>query len=241
MYLSACLPACLPHLPACLLQCKHISAPCIQSVFQHHHLLRLNLSFSDVISDESFMLLPPPSSSASSSSSSSSYTAHGSLEQLALGMSSISDLSLTRLAHTYSHSLQHLSLEWCCSITDAGVAVLAAQCSLLLDVSLKACRGVGDASVRAIGQSCGRLVRLDVSWCSAVTDWGILQLTPARRAACCGLQRLVAGWTQMTGESLGLGGLQALPRLREVQAAGCAGIASRDVHAMEKRGISLTI
>ena len=97
------------------------------------------------------MLLPPASPSPSASQS-PSVSPSGSLEQLTLAMSSISDLSLTRLAHTYSHSLQTLSLEWCAHISDVGVAVLMSQCSLLTSLSLKACKSLSDASALAIGR-----------------------------------------------------------------------------------------
>lgn len=201
-------------------------------------MLRLNLSFSDVISDESFVLLPP---SASTALSAFTPTSCGKLEQLTLGMSSISDLSLTRVAHAYSHSLRSLSLEWCGSITDAGVEVLVQQCSLLEDVNLKACKGLSDASARAIGQCCSCLLRLNLSWCCDITDLGILELTPAKLSACSRLQQLCVMWTQMTGESLGMAGLQALPDLKEVKADGCAGIALQYVSVFEQRGISLII
>jgi hypothetical protein len=217
-------------------QCKHISAPSIQSIFQHDRLLHLNLSFSDVISDESFVLLHP-----ATLPSSSPLSVSGKLEQLTLGMSSISDVSLTRLAHAYSHSLHTLSLEWCNGITDAGVEVLVRHCPLLEDVNLKACKGLSDASVRAIGRSCARLLRLNLSWCCDITDTGILELTPAKLSACSRLQSLCVMWTQMTGESLGMGGLQALPDLREVKADGCAGIASQYVSVFEQKGISLIL
>lgn len=226
-----------------LAQCKHISAPCIQSVFQHHHLLRLNLSFSDVISDESFMLLPSPPSGVCFPSSASKFVAvsYGKLQQLNLGKSSISDLSLARLAHTYGHSLQRINLEWCSNITDEGVKILAEQCCVLMELSLQACKSLSDESVRSIGKSCSHLIKLDLSWCCDITDSGIMELTPSKQAMCSHLQSLCVKWTQMTGESLGLAGLQSLPELREVNADGCEGITSKYVHVFEKKGIDLRI
>ena len=184
------------------------------------------------------MLLPCADSQAFQSPSSM-----GKLEQLTLAMSVISDVSLTRLAQAYQHSLLNLSLEWCCNISDEGVAVLVKECSLLADINLKACKNLSDHSVRAIARSCKHLLSLNLSWCSDITDDGILELTPTKRSAvvCSQLQSLCVMWTQMTGGSLGKSGLQALPNLRLVQANGCGGIASQFVDVFEQKGINLTL
>mmetsp|Transcript_8517 Transcript_8517/g.12715 ORF Transcript_8517/g.12715 Transcript_8517/m.12715 type:complete len:419 (-) Transcript_8517:187-1443(-) len=236
-----------------LSQCKHIAAPAIQDIFNHNQLRSLNLAFTDVISDESFLVLPSvtahplqyptggglPDTFSNSPASLFLGRERSALERISLGMSSITDKSLYRLA-CFGSTLKEICLQWCDAITDDGIRVLVRHCLQLSDMNLKSCRGITDSSLQAIGRECPALRHLNISWCHDISDDGILQLTPDRYGKCTQLKSLCVVWCpQVTDTSICA--LSALPSLQTVQATGCEGITERSINTLRSRGIQVSL
>lgn len=180
----------------------------IQQIFDHIRLRHLNLSFVDEMTDDAFSNLPDyrapirtlsphPVKSAEyvapdNSAATAEEVAHGthfkrkrtvsrhsSLQILHLAKSRITDKGMFKMA--FFPDLKEIHLQWCSSITDAGITALVTNCPHLEVVDLKSC-SITDISLGLIGRESKQLRYLDVSWCSNITDRGIQSLSSRRPA-----------------------------------------------------------
>lgn len=185
-------------------QCKHMRSNEMMNVFNHRQLLILNLSFIDVVTDETFSLLPimttPPSNektanhrstspliqklSAARSTSTSASSPFNSqdntvspLQVLNLCKCRITD---NAIAHFVSfQQLKEVRLPWCTNITDHGMMMLVEYCDQIQILDVTSC-SITDVGVRYIGKLAKKQLReLDLSWCMEVTNHGLRYLLPA--------------------------------------------------------------
>jgi bacterioferritin-associated ferredoxin len=209
-------------------QCKNVKSPKIQHIFEHNQLRNLNLGFIEDISDEAFMLLP---------SSSTSVYPTCPLQKLNLCKSKITDSSIFKMSCLIA--LLEIRLQWCTGITDKGVRSLVRSCPKLRLLDLKSC-AVTDASLQSISELCSELRELDLSWCPGFSETGLLQLVPALHSSgevtgAKRLERLCLEWClQITDRTLRA--LHAVPTLKTVQLAGCAGVTADGVEWLRHTG-----
>ena len=181
----------------------------IQQIFDHNRLRHLNLSFVDEMTDDAFSNLPdyraPLRTLSPHPVKSAEYVApdnlaataeevahgthfkrkrtvsrHSSLQILHLAKSRITDKGMFKMA--FFPDLKEIHLQWCSSITDAGITALVTNCPHLEVVDLKSC-SITDISLGLIGRESKQLRHLDVSWCSNITDRGIQSLSSRRPAS----------------------------------------------------------
>jgi bacterioferritin-associated ferredoxin len=246
-----------------LSQCKHIESPAIQELFEHHDLVSLNLSFVDGVCDEAFKSFPmldsysvrqySPRGMIGIDGGMGSRSPRSTLRQLDLGKSSITDLSIFRMA--FLGELTEIKLQFCNGITDAGIEALSRYCPLLRLIDLKSC-SITDASLQAIAANCRDLDSLDVSWCAGITDEGIEMLVRLSASAAQamladsqetyrelkGLQKLVIVWCPNLTDAtcVHLTGLSSLKRL---QADGCLNMtkSGEGVQCLRDLGVDVTL
>lgn len=178
----------------------------IQQIFDHNRLRHLNLSFVDEMTDDAFSNLPdyrtplrnlsphlvkstqhvaPDTSEATTEEVANgthfkrmrTVSRHSSLQILHLAKSRITDKAMFKMA--FFPDLKEVHLQWCSSITDAGITALVTNCPHLEVVDLKSC-SITDISLGLIGRESKQLRHLDVSWCSNITDRGIQSLSSRR-------------------------------------------------------------
>ncbi|KAL6072289.1 UV-damaged DNA-binding protein rad7 [Balamuthia mandrillaris] len=85
----------------------------------------------------------------------------------------VDDSLLDRLGKAFGERLQHINLEMCFSISDAGVDSLCQYCPNLKHLRLKNCQHLTDQSLYAIGRFCKSLVALNISGCTGCTWEGV--------------------------------------------------------------------
>jgi Leucine Rich repeat len=178
-------------------QCNQMELSAIQQLFDHNRLRHLNLSFVDEMTDDAFLNLPDyrapsrilsdslaPTAAAgeeaahySQSKRMRTVSRHSSLQVLHLAKSRITDKGMFKMA--FFPDLREVHLQWCSSITDAGITALVANCSQLEVVDLKSC-SITDVSLGLLVRESKQLRHLDVSWCSNITDRGIQSLSSRR-------------------------------------------------------------
>eukprot|EP01035_Chromulina_nebulosa_P019349 gene19349-25214_t len=191
-----------------LSQCKQIASTVIKHVFEHHHLLNLNLAFIGSVSDEAFLSMPIVVSNLCVNSRRSP------LRKLNLGQSEITDISMFRMA--YLSSLVEIRLQWCHGITDTGVEALTINCPNLRLIDLKSCL-ITNRAVISIAKCSKYLVSLDLSWCSQLTDEGIEYLGLSNLSK---LEHILLVWCSGVTEK-GLKTLKYLPVLKKLELIGC--------------------
>jgi Leucine Rich repeat len=190
-------------------QCNQMELSAIQQLFDHNRLRHLNLSFVDEMTDDAFLNLPdyrapsrilspdmqkftvrvasdslaPTAATGeeaahySQSKRMRTVSRHSALQVLHLAKSRITDKGMFKMA--FFPDLREVHLQWCSSITDAGITALVANCSQLEVVDLKSC-SITDISLGLLGRESKQLRHLDVSWCSNITDRGIQSLSSRR-------------------------------------------------------------
>mmetsp|Transcript_5899 Transcript_5899/g.6496 ORF Transcript_5899/g.6496 Transcript_5899/m.6496 type:complete len:517 (+) Transcript_5899:209-1759(+) len=188
-----------------LSQCKHMkSQEMMNNIFQHRQLQILNLSFIDVVTDETFSLLPIMTSSTSSTSLSierakfsqvrstspviqklyaaTSPSFASSESTSPLQVLNLCKCRITDKAIAHFVSFQHLKevrLPWCTGITDHGVMMLVEYCDQIQILDLTSC-SITDVAVRYVGKLAKKQLReLDLSWCMEITNNGLRYLLPA--------------------------------------------------------------
>jgi hypothetical protein len=175
-----------------------------------------------------------------SSITSSPLTSLCSLQSLSIGMSSITDVTLYRIASFAS--LTELHLQWCSQLTDSGIQALVTNCQSIQILNLKSCSQLTDQSLHCIGRECNLLQHLDISWCSEFTDDGLLHLIPEYKGTCVQLKHLCLSWCPLItyiGSLFTL--LHHLLHLRSMDLSGCVGITSECVNRIRKQRNELTI
>lgn len=199
----------------------------IKHVFEHHALVTLNLAFVDCISDEAFLSLPVVTSG-------SSLRFWSPLKILNLGKSSITDLSISKMA--FLSQLTEIRLQWCCGITDAGIRILIAHCPRLRVIDLKSCL-ITDEAVMSIARGSQYLSMLDLSWCSQVTDASLECLASSMGSfSLASLEHLSVVWCCNLTDH-GLLSLRELSSLKVLEVSGCASVSSDCIDQLTRRGI----
>ncbi|KAI8609649.1 hypothetical protein BC830DRAFT_820963 [Chytriomyces sp. MP71] len=90
----------------------------------------------------------------------------------------IGDAPLAQIVSVCASSLQHLSLNGCRLVTDAGIAIMSQFCGpfkLLHTLSMRGCGLISDLGISEISKSglASCLTSFDVSGCYRVTDRGV--------------------------------------------------------------------
>ena len=84
---------------------------------------------------------------------------------------SITDTGVAHLA-AGCRSLEHVALI-ACGLTDAGLATLATGCPAITFLDISKCKEITDAGLSSIAASCTSLKSLNLFGCTRVTDAGI--------------------------------------------------------------------
>jgi hypothetical protein len=161
-----------------------------------------------------------------------------SLQSLSIGMSSITDITLYRIA-SFSTNLHELHLQWCSQLTDYGIHVLVTNCHSLQILNLKSCSQLTDQALQSIGSECHQMKHLDISWCSEFTDQGLLHLVSEEetQSHCPQLTQLCLSWCPLITASSLMVLFHHLIHLRSVDLSGCVGVTSDCVaRIQQKRG-----
>lgn len=230
----------------------------------------MNLLFADLVTDETFSLLPPVSlpDIEDSNIPISKHDRHSpylellfghsrqhplitnsieyfppstcSLTSLSIGMSSLTDFALYRIA-SFSSSLIELHLQWCPNISDYGIDVLVSYCRNLQILNLKSCSQLTDQALISIGRECHSLTHLDVSWCSEFTDNGILYLIPEQKGICLSLCHLSLSWCPLITYASLIIILRQLLHLNSLDLSGCIGVTSDCVLKLQQYRTEVSI
>ncbi len=242
------------------LQCRKVRSPQVHRIFEHQQLRSLNLAFIDHICDEAFLSLQESgmlafdttdltqSLPADPEAVAAPPKSPSPLQRLNLGKCRITDVTLLRL--NFLVHLEEVQLQWCCGVTDAGVASLVRHSPQLRHVDLQSCSAIGDGAVRAVADHCLQLRFLNLSWCQGFTSSALLYLAarcsersqpageedspPARH-----LQRLNLVWCPQVDDGV-LRSLSSISTLQCVELLGCADVTSEGLASLTSRGIHYT-
>ena len=185
------------------------------------------------MTDEAFLLLPSVSDSCRPEFPSS-------LQQLNLGKSTITDVSMFRVA--FLVDLKEIHLHWCEGITDKGIDILTRHCPMLSFMDLRACE-ITDATLFSISRHCKLLRTLDISWCIKVTDDGIRHLSPLSGSACEHLEALRIIWCEKLTEAA-LSVIEEISTLVTLQVSGSTSVSIRGMHSLDVlrgHGVNVTV
>jgi hypothetical protein len=231
--------------------------------------MSMNLLFTDLVTDETFSFLPPvalPSlenvpitkhdrhspylsllfgqptvhTSLLTPHTSPSLSSLCSLQSLSIGMSSITDATLYRIA-SFSTNLYELHLQWCSQLTDSGINVLVTNCHSLQILNLKSCSQLTDQALQSIGSVCHQMKQLDISWCSEFTDQGLLHLVPQgeeeeeTESHCRLLTHLCLSWCPLITSSSLIVLFHHLTHLRSIDLSGCVGVTRDCVSRIQQK------
>ena len=132
-----------------------------------------------------------------------------------------------------SSKLRRLYIEYCSSITDAGVISLVRYASNLCTLCLF-CLPVSDAAIQAVGTYCPRLGELAVTHCTALTDNAFTTLNISS------LWYLDVTGTRVTG-TFAAHVFQKGSALKNMLALHCAHLNADLVHALPERHARLSL
>ena len=92
------------------------------------------------------------------------------------GRSSIGDTTLMKLGGMSNSQLRVLNFSCCYSITDTGIAALAAGCPLLEKLHVSHCINITDVGFSHLA-ACPRLQDFEANWCDAFGDVSLESLS----------------------------------------------------------------
>jgi hypothetical protein len=128
----------------------------------------------------------------------------------------VTDAFARDLAASARGSLTSVTLRACGSLTDAGLAHLAASCPALRHVDVSLCGEVTDAGIRDLAAGCHVLETVRLAGCPAVTETAVFQLAAGAGRTITELDVSSTAVGDLVSEALA-----AIPGLRKLRMRAC--------------------